>query len=162
MPEGSQMVVETLHGIPLYDADLEASEGLPPRVTELKEAVASADGLLLATPEYNNSIPGVFKNGIDWLSRPANDIARVFGGKPVALFGASPGGFGTVLSQNAWLPVLRTLRTEPWFAGRLLVSHAGNVFDNQGKLTDEALITQLKTFLAGFVTFIETQQTKTV
>lgn len=79
------MVVETLHGIPLYDADLEASEGLPPRVTELKEAVASADGLLLATPEYNNSIPGVFKNGIDWLSRPANDIARVFGGKPVAL-----------------------------------------------------------------------------
>ncbi len=67
-----------------------------------------------------------------------------------------------MLSQNAWLPVLRTLRTEPWFAGRLLVSHAGNVFDNQGKLTDEALITQLKTFLAGFVTFIETQQTKTV
>ncbi len=63
MPDGSQMMVETLHGIPLYDADLEASEGIPARVTQLKEAVADADGLLLATPEYNNSIPGVFKTG---------------------------------------------------------------------------------------------------
>lgn len=158
MPDGSQMMVETLHGIPLYDADLEASEGIPARVTELKEAVAVADGLLLATPEYNNSIPGVFKNGIDWLSRPAADIAHVFGGKPVAVIGASPGGFGTILSQNAWLPVLRTLRTEPWFAGRLLVSHAGNLFDTEGKLTDETVARQLQSFVAGFVAFIESMR----
>ena len=60
---------------------------------ELKEAVTAADGLLLVTPEYNNSIPGVFKNAIDWLSRPAADIQRIFGGKLVALIGASPGKF---------------------------------------------------------------------
>ena len=100
MPENAELIVETIRGIPLYDADVEVNEGIPPRVAELKDAVAAADGLLLVTPEYNNSIPGVFKNAIDWLSRPDSDIKRVFGGKPVAVIGASPGGFGTILSQN--------------------------------------------------------------
>jgi chromate reductase, NAD(P)H dehydrogenase (quinone) len=77
---------------------VEAAEGIPEPVTALKDVIAAADGLLLVTPEYNNSIPGVFKNAIDWLSRPPADIQRVFGGKPVALTGASPGGFGTILS----------------------------------------------------------------
>src|SRR4030095_10594688 len=114
-----------------YNGDVEA-EGIPQRVTELKRAIAEADGLLLSTPEYNNSIPGVLKNAVDGLSRPTSDIKTVFGGKPVALMGASPGGFGTVLSQNAWLAVLRTLGTKPWFGGRLLVSRAPTVFDEQG------------------------------
>jgi chromate reductase, NAD(P)H dehydrogenase (quinone) len=105
-------------------------------VSELKEAITAANGLLLVTPEYNNSIPGVFKNAIDWLSRPPTDIQRVFGGKPVALIGASPGGFGTILSQNAWLPVPRTLGAELWPEGRLLVSRAQGVFDESGTLTD--------------------------
>ncbi|TYB84907.1 NAD(P)H-dependent oxidoreductase [Oceaniovalibus sp. ACAM 378] len=69
----------------------------------LKTQIADADGVLLFTPEYNNAIPGMFKNAIDWTSRPANDIARVFAGKPVAVLGASPGGFGTILAQDAWL-----------------------------------------------------------
>lgn len=81
----------------------------------LKDRIAAADGLLLVTPEYNNSIPGVFKNAIDWLSRPASDIGRVFDGKPVGLIGATPGGMGTPFSQTAWLPVLRTLGTRPFF-----------------------------------------------
>ena len=105
------------------------------------------------TPEYNNSIPGVFKNAIDWLSRPATDIKRVFGGRPVALLGASPGGFGTILSQNAWLPVLHTLGAELWSEGRLLVSRANSAFDDQGKLSDEKVRTQLKSFVEGFVQF---------
>src|SRR5690606_20705444 len=87
-PEGSRIDARTLHGVPLYDGDMEAAEGIPPAVAALKDAVAAADGLLLATPEYNNGIPGVFKNAIDWMSRPAADIARVFGGKPVAVIGA--------------------------------------------------------------------------
>jgi len=111
--------------------------------------------LLLATPEYNNSMPGVLKNVIDWLSRPASDIPTVFGGKPVAVMGASQGGFGTILSQNAWLPVLRTLGTKPWFGGRLLVSRAQTVFDEHGSLKDEAIGKQLEQFLNGFVQFVQ-------
>ena len=98
----------TLHGIPLYDADLERDDGIPAAVAELKERVMASTGLLLVTPEYNNGIPGVFKNAIDWLSRPNADIPKVFGNRPLGLIGASPGGFGTILSQNAWLPVMRT------------------------------------------------------
>src|SRR5262245_58190471 len=93
MPEGAELAIETIAGIPLYDGDVEASEGIPPRVVQLKNRISNADGLLLATPEYNNSIPGVLKNAIDWCSRPTTDIKSVFGGKPVALIGASPGGF---------------------------------------------------------------------
>jgi NAD(P)H-dependent FMN reductase len=154
MPVGAQLSVHTIRGIPLYDGDSESAEGIPQAVTDLKDAIAASDGLLLATPEYNNSIPGVFKNAIDWLSRPPADIKRVFGGKPVAILGASPGGFGTVLSQNAWLPVLRTLGTKPWFGGRLLVSHAGDVFDQSGAITDEKVREQLKRFVHGFVAFV--------
>jgi len=153
MPEGAELAIHGIRDIPLYDGDVEAAQGIPVSVTALKDAVAAASGLLLATPEYNNSIPGVFKNTIDWLSRPPADIKRVFGGKPVAVIGASPGGFGTILSQNAWLPVLRTLGTEFWSEGRLLVSRAQAVFDDKGILSDARIREQLRTFLQGFVAF---------
>lgn len=152
MPEGSTLEIATLKGIPLYDGDLEAAQGEPAAVAALKVRILACDGLLLASPEYNNGIPGVFKNGIDWLSR-GDDAARVFGNRPVAVIGASPGGFGTILAQAAWLPVLRTLATRPWHGGRLMVSRAGKVFDDQGGLVDEAVRDQLRTFLAGFVAF---------
>jgi NAD(P)H-dependent FMN reductase len=154
MPGGGELSVRTVHGIPLYDADLEAGDGIPQVVAELKDAIAAADGLVLATPEYNNSVPGVLKNAVDWLTRPTADIKRVFGGKPVALLGASPGGFGTVLGQNAWLPVLRYLGTRPWCEGRLLVSHAANVFDASGAITDAKVRDQLSQFVQGFVEFV--------
>jgi chromate reductase len=155
VPAGSQIAIESIRSIPLYDGDLEAADGIPAPVAALKDKIAAADGLLLVTPEYNNSIPGVFKNAIDWLSRPPADIKRVFGAKPVAVIGASPGGFGTILSQEAWLPVLRTLGTKPWFGGRLMVSRAGNMFDAAGVLTDEGTQKQLSQFIAGFVTFVD-------
>jgi chromate reductase, NAD(P)H dehydrogenase (quinone) len=155
MPSGAELSLGSIREIPLYDGDLEAEEGIPEPVSVLKEAIAAADGLLLVTPEYNNSIPGVFKNAIDWLSRPPADIKRVFGGKPVALIGASPGNFGTILSQNAWLPVLRTLGTEFWSEGRLLVSRAPSVFDEQAALSDPKTREQLQRFLQGFVGYAQ-------
>jgi chromate reductase, NAD(P)H dehydrogenase (quinone) len=153
MPAGAELRLGTIRGIPLYDGDVEAQSGLPDAVKTLKEQIAAADGLLLVTPEYNNSLPGVFKNAIDWLSRPAADIARVFGGRRVALIGASPGGFGTILSQNAWLPVLKTLGAELWSGGKLMVSRAGGVFDAEGRLMDDRVREQLAAFLKGFVAF---------
>jgi NAD(P)H-dependent FMN reductase len=151
---GTTLEIASIRDIPLYDGDVEESTGVPAVVQQLKDRIASADGLLLVTPEYNNSIPGVFKNAIDWLSRPGKDIRRVFGDRPVALMGATPGGGGTMLAQAAWLPVLRTLQTRPWFGGRLIVSNAAKVFDEKGALVDEQIRTQLKTFMTGFEAFI--------
>ena len=123
-PEGVELVEGTIRGIPLYDGDLERDQGMPEAVVALKDLVAGADGLILFTPEYNNGIPGVFKNAIDWMSRPSTDIARVFGGRPTAILGASPGGFGTILSQNAWLPVLRTLAFTVGFIAQAVLALA--------------------------------------
>jgi len=153
-PAGVTLEVATLHGIPLYDGDVEAATGIPDAVIALKSAISQADGLLLVTPEYNNSIPGVFKNAIDWLSRPPADIPAVFGQRPVALLGASPGGFGTILAQEAWLGVLRTLGTQPWFGGRLMVSRAHTVFNEQGELTDDGVRQQLGDFVRRFAEHI--------
>src|SRR5579871_6881011 len=153
MPEGAALEVASIRGVPLYDGDVEA-QGIPATVNQLKEAVVAADGVLLVTPEYNNSIPGVFKNAIDWLSRPAVDSRRVFGGRRFAIIGASPGGFGTVLSQAAWLPVLRTLGVQLWTGGRLMVSRANTVFDESGALKDATVEEALRQFLAGYVAFL--------
>jgi chromate reductase len=106
---------------------------------------AAANGLLLVTPEYNNAMPGVFKNAIDWLSRPPQDIPRVFGGRPVALMGATPGGLGTVLAQTAWLPVVRALGMQPWFGTPLSVSGT-----HQVEAPDDVLLEFLQsTYAAG-------------
>jgi len=152
-PPEATIEIESIRGIPLYDGDVE-TKGIPSRVTELKDRVAAADALLLVTPEYNNSIPGTFKNAIDWLTRPPADIPRVFKGRAVGLIGASPGMRGTVLSQTAWLPVLRTLGVQPWFEQLLYVGNADKVFDPSGKLIDEAIRTRLRNYVRGFADFV--------
>ena len=151
--DGVDMDVATLDGIPLYDADLEERDGIPEAVNDLRRRIADADGLLVATPEYNNSIPGVLKNGVDWLSRRPDEKPHVFVGCAVAVIGASPGGFGTTLAQSAWLPVLRTLQVRHWTEGRLQVSHAGKVFDADGNLADDTIRERLEKFVSGFAAF---------
>lgn len=158
---GSSVVLEaaTLHGVPLYDGDVEQQQGTPDAVRALKERILASDGLLLVTPEYNNGVPGVFKNAVDWLSRPTPGLPDVFKDRPVAVIGASPGGFGTILSQNHWLPVLRALGARQWSGGRLLVSRAGTVFAADGSLQDDGIRRQLVEFIAGFAVFAEAGST---
>lgn len=152
-PEGWAIEIASIAGFPLYDGDLEAAQGLPPAVAALKERIVAADALLLVTPEYNNSVPGTLKNAIDWLTRPASDIARVFGDKPTGLIGATPGPGGTRLAQAAWLPVLRLLGTRPWFGKSLYLADAGEAFDAGGALVDERLRGVLAAYLQGFAAF---------
>ena len=147
-PEGTEIQIGSILDVPLYNADEEAAHGLPASVQRLQAQLQAADGLLLVTPEYNNGIPGVFKNAIDWMSRGPG--LAYFVGKPVALLGASPGGFGTVLAQNDWLPVLRTLKAVLWVEGRMLVSRASGLCDENGALTDDRTRAALRDFIAGY------------
>jgi NAD(P)H-dependent FMN reductase len=89
------------------------------------------------------------------LSRPVSGIPQVFGNRSVGVIGATAGGFGTILAQDAWMPVLRTLRMCPWFGARVMVSHAAKVFNEVGELVDETVRGQLGDYLRGFVRFIQ-------
>jgi NAD(P)H-dependent FMN reductase len=153
-PPDLRIEAQSIRDIPLYDGDVEAASGIPAPVAMLKDRIAAADGLLLVTPEYNGSLPGVFKNAIDWLSRPGQDIARVFGAKPVGLIGATPGPGGTRLSQTAWLPVLRQLGMAPWFGKSIFLPNAGQAFDAAGTLIDAKSRELVRAYLAGFSTFV--------
>ncbi|TGN50072.1 NAD(P)H-dependent oxidoreductase [Paracoccus liaowanqingii] len=147
-PQGVTLEIGQIRDVPLYDADAEAAGGIPPAVAALTDQLARADGLLLVSPEYNSGIPGVMKNVLDWMSRGPGQA--LFQGKPVAVIGASPGHFGTTHAQSHWLPVLRSLNTRPWFEGRLAVSKAGGLFDDEGNLTDPETRGKLSGFVAGF------------
>jgi NAD(P)H-dependent FMN reductase len=157
-PPGTVSEPASTREIPLHDADAEEQHGVPDTVRRLQDRIAAADGLLIVTPEYNNSIPGVLKNAIDWRSRPAEDIARVFRGRPVAIAGASIGRGGTALSQAAWLPVVRFLGMRPWCEGGLQIPEAGGVFDDDGRVTDPATRERIRTFVEGFAAFAAAQR----
>lgn len=154
-PEGVEIEIATLHGIPLYDGDLEAAAGIPEAVDALKARIRASDALLLATPEYNNGMPGVLKNAIDWLSRPAGELRQLFGGRPLALMGASPSGFGTLLAQAAWLPVLKSLGVQIWTGKSLMLSRAHQTIGADGEIIDEAALKTIADFVAGYVASLE-------
>jgi chromate reductase len=153
-PAGMTVEIASIRDIPLYDGDVEKESGIPAAAAALKDRIAAADGVLIVTPEYNNSIPGVLKNAIDWLSRPARDIPRVFGGRPLAIMGVTPGRGGTALAQTALLPVARALGAELWAGPRLFLSGAGTLFDDQPALTDAAVTKLVTDFMAGFAAYI--------
>ena len=153
VPAECMIEVATIQGIPLYNGDIE-TDGIPPAVETLKEKLAAADGLILVTPEYNSSIPGPFKNAIDWLTRPATDIPRLFHDRPVAVCGASPGPGGTRFAQLAWVTVFRQLAMQPWFGRTLAFAEAGKLFDAAGYLRDDKSREQVRNFVAGFARFV--------
>ncbi|HEY8130476.1 MAG TPA: NADPH-dependent FMN reductase [Thermoanaerobaculia bacterium] len=138
-------IYEELSSIPLFNEDLEASD--PESVCRLREAVASADGLLISTPEYNWSIPGMLKNAIDWLSRPP---AEVLIGKPVAIIGASAGRWGTRLAQAALRQTLTATESLVMPAPAMFVRDASEIFDEAGRLTNKTVRDQLDGVLATF------------
>jgi len=150
-PESLAVEILELGGVPLYDADLEAS-GDPPAVARLKEAVAAADGLLIATPEYNHGVPAVTKNAVDWLSRPPR--RSPLDGKPVALMGASPGMTGTARGQSQLRQAFVFTNSPCLPQPEVLVARAHEKFDDAGRLTDEKTRTHLGRFLAAFERWI--------
>lgn len=153
-PACCEVEVATPAGIPVYDGDLEGNEGVPAVVEQLKDRVAAADGLVLVTPEYNQGVPGPFKNAIDWMTRPPKDIARVFRGRQVALCGATPGGNGTRSAQYAWLPTLRALGTRVYSEQTLFVPNASERFDAEGRLVDDDVRKRAAALMDGFCQFM--------
>lgn len=137
--------------LPLYDADLEAA-GAPAPVAALKQAIRSADALLIATPEYNYGVPGVLKNALDWASRPPRDSALV--GKPAAMMGASTGFAGTARSQAMLRLVLAGTLTPALLSPEVYVARAGDKFDAAGRLTDEPTREHLRKFLLAFEAWV--------
>ncbi len=143
------VLIETVHldAIPLYNEDVRA-QGFPAPVAELRAQVAAADAILIATPEYNYSVPGVLKNAIDWVSRPPD---QPFEGKPLALMGASPGNLGSARAQYHLRQTAVFLNMCPLNKPEVFVSRAHERFDANGHLVDEktrALVAQLLTALA--------------
>ena len=154
-PAGMRVsVYDELGLVPPFNEDLETAAREPlDAVRRLRRQVASADGVLIATPEYNWSMPGVLKNAIDWLSRADPDDVLV--GKPVAIIGASAGRWGTRLAQAALRQVLTSTGSLLLPAPAVFVRDAAALFDSGGQLSDASTREQLDSLLAAFAAWID-------
>jgi len=150
-PPALHIVIHDLDGIPLYNGDVEAA-GVPPSVAQLRDAIRQADGLLIATPEYNHGVPGVLKNTIDWLSRPPRSSA--LNGKVAALMGASSGVTGTARGQSQLRQAFAFTNTYALLQPEVLVGRAHEKFDADGHLVHEATRDFLAAFLQHFTDLI--------
>jgi chromate reductase len=134
-PAGMEIeVYQGLGNLPLYNEDLRA-QGFPAPVQDLRDRIKAADALLIVTPEYNYSVPGVLKNAIDWASRPPE---QPFDGKPIAIMGASPGVLGTARAQYHLRQTFVFLNGHVLNKPEVMISQAATRFDAEGRLTDEA------------------------
>jgi chromate reductase len=133
-PEGMEIEIFDIGGIPLFNEDVEAA-GTPPAVEAFRDAIRRADALLVATPEYNHGVPGVLKNAVDWASRPPRN--SVLAGKPAAVFGASPGATGTARAQTQLRASFVFTDTPVLPQPEVLVFRAHEKFDADGRLSDE-------------------------
>ena len=144
LPGGVTMETFDLAVIPLYNDDVR-EKGFPAPVDQLRGKIAAADAVLIVTPEYNYSVPGVLKNAIDWASRPPN---QPFDGKPVAIMGASPGVIGTARAQYHLRQSFVFLNACVLNKPEVMIGSAATRFDAEGNLTDEATRGFIKALLA--------------
>ncbi len=155
-PENVAIEVFDLEGMPLFNQDLEATP--PQKVKEFKEKIRAADALLIATPEYNFSIPGVLKNAIDCASRPKTDTPLE--GKPVAIMSASTGRFGGARAQYQLRQSFIFLNMQPVNRPEVMLSDASHNIDADGNITNEQtrqLIRQLLEALAALTIKLKQQ-----
>ncbi|MEU6603157.1 NADPH-dependent FMN reductase [Streptomyces flaveolus] len=136
---------EGLTDLPPFNDDLDTPQTVPASVTELRSLIGDADGLLIATPEYNYSVPGVLKNALDWASRP--NPGAVLDGKDVAITGASPGNFGTSRAQMALRQIFLATRSNVVVSPETLVFAAHQRFDEGGNLIDDGTVSLLRSTL---------------
>lgn len=145
-PAGAQIVVHELHSLPLYNGDLDTDARRPAGVTALKDEIARADAVLFATPEYNHGVPGVLKNAVDWVSRPA--FRSPLAGKPTGIISAAPGAVGGVRAQEQLRSMLTSTLALVMPHRGVVVTRAGQKFDDEGALADEQTRQVLAAYLA--------------
>ena len=148
---GLEVTPFDIAAIPLYNGDVE-EKGIPDPVAAFKQAIAEADGLLIATPEYNYGVPGVLKNAVDWASRPPGESPLV--GKPAAIMGATPGASGTVRAQLQLRLSFVFTQTLVMPQPEVAVHRAHEKFDATGRLTDEPTRKFLDQMLHAFAAWI--------
>src|SRR5215217_685725 len=147
VPDGATIETFELDGIPGFNQDEEQNP--PAKVVELKKRIREADAILIVTPEYNYSVPGVLKNAIDWASRPYGDNA--WDGKPAAIMGASVGTIGTARAQYHLRQMMVFLNMFPVNQPEVMIGNASERFDAQGKLTDDATKNFIRQLLQNLV-----------
>jgi len=153
--QGTSIEVFDLADVPLYNGDLDG-DTKPAPVQALLDAIASADGMLIATPEYNYSIPGVLKNAIDWASRPAfNSVMR---GKPTGVMSSSMSTIGGARAQVHLRDVLLATLTPVYLAPDFALASAHTAFDENGRLVDEGTRNFLQKYMTGFTQWVANQQ----
>ena len=151
-PAGVAIEIATLHGIPLYDGDEEKASGKPQTVKDLDARIRAADGVIIATPEYNFSIPGVLKNATDWLSRGSAFLKW----KRVGILGSSEGAFaGTSRAQYHLRQNLQALQAIVMPKPEMFIAHNEVKFDADGNLTDAETRERLKTWALAFIEWVE-------
>ena len=156
LPPGMTLEIADISGLPMFNQDV-LDAGMPAPVRRLREQIAAADGVLIASPEYNFSVPAPLKNAIDWASRPPD---QVFQDKPIAIFSASPGPMGGARVQYDLRKILVQLWGHVLPRPEVFIGSAASKFDASGKITDEATRKFLTELLAGFKDWILRMQRK--
>lgn len=146
-PRSSSLDILDLDGIPGFNEDLE--QNFPPPARQFKDKVKAADAILIVTPEYNYSVPGVLKNAIDWASRPYGDSA--WNGKPVAIMGASIGMLGTGRAQYHLRQMFVFLNMFPLNQPEVLIPNAHDKFDEEGNVKDDKTAQKIRELLEALI-----------